>query len=125
MDKERFDRITRRLASGQSRRGVRKGLVGSALGGTLAAMGLASGAAKPAGKVAVCHFDATTGLYDHITVAYRAVPAHRAHGDGINPNFQTDVKNCGACGVTCRPGELCVGGICASPVGVNPILTRP
>ena len=124
MDKERFDRITRRLASGQSRRGVLKGLVGSALGGTLAAMGLASGAAKPAGKVEICHLDATTGLYNLITVSHRAVPAHLAHGDGIRTDFGEDVDHCGGCGVPCR-GGYCRDGQCASPVGVNPIQTAP
>ena len=36
MDQERFDRITRTLASGQSRRGVLKGVTGMAVGGLLA-----------------------------------------------------------------------------------------
>jgi len=41
MDQERFDRITRTLASGQSRRGLLRGITGTALGGLLAAVGIA------------------------------------------------------------------------------------
>lgn len=47
MDQERFDRITRTLATGQSRRSVLKGLTGTAFGGLLAAVGIADAAAKP------------------------------------------------------------------------------
>ena len=46
MDQERFDRIARTLASGQSRRGVLKGLTGTALGGLLAAVGAGEAGAR-------------------------------------------------------------------------------
>jgi hypothetical protein len=62
MDQERFDRITRTLASGQSRRGLLKGLTGTAIGGLLATVGIAEASARGAcrepgcskGKNAVC-----------------------------------------------------------------------
>lgn len=111
MDQERFDQMTRALASGQSRRGVLKGLVGSVLGGALAGMGLASGAAKPA-KVGICHWDKDNGSYTYIEVSERAVRAHAAHGDMTHIDPETDESNCGACGKTCNPGESCVGGTC-------------
>ena len=47
MDQERFDHITRTLASGQTRRGVLKGLTGMVAGGLLAAIGVSEAAAKP------------------------------------------------------------------------------
>lgn len=46
MDQERFDRFTRTLASGQSRRDVLKGLTATAIGGLLAAVGTADAGAK-------------------------------------------------------------------------------
>ncbi len=46
MEQERFDRITRTLATGQSRRDILKGMTGAALGGALAAVGLADASAK-------------------------------------------------------------------------------
>lgn len=46
MDQERFDRITRTLATGQSRRGILKGLTGTAIGGLLASVGMAEASAK-------------------------------------------------------------------------------
>ena len=48
MDQERFDRFTRTLASGQSRRDVLKGLTATAIGGLLAAVGTADAGAKGA-----------------------------------------------------------------------------
>ena len=47
MDQERFDQLTRTLASGQSRRGVLKALTGAVLGGAVAAVGVGEAAAKP------------------------------------------------------------------------------
>lgn len=47
MDQERFDQMTRTLASGHSRRGLLKGLSGTAIGGLLVAAGLGEAAAKP------------------------------------------------------------------------------
>jgi hypothetical protein len=47
MDQERFDHITRTLATGQSRRGLLKGLTGTAIGGLLVAAGIGETAAKP------------------------------------------------------------------------------
>jgi hypothetical protein len=46
MDQERFDRITRTLSSGQSRRSLLKGVTGTAIGGLLTSVGLAEASAK-------------------------------------------------------------------------------
>lgn len=47
MDQERFDQLTKTLATGKSRRGLLKGLTGTAIGGLLAAVGIGEAAAKP------------------------------------------------------------------------------
>ena len=43
MDQERFDQLTRTVSSGASRRGLRKTLTGTAMGGLLVVVGLALG----------------------------------------------------------------------------------
>ena len=56
MDQERLDRITKHHSTGQSRRGLLKGLTGTALGGVLAAVGIGkTAAAPPAGKPSKCY----------------------------------------------------------------------
>jgi hypothetical protein len=55
MDQERFDQLTRTLATGKSRRSVLKGLTGTAVGGLLAAVGMGEAVAKPAGKPSKCY----------------------------------------------------------------------
>ena len=46
MDRDRFDRMTRSFATGQSRRGLLKGVAATAIGGLLATAGLADASAK-------------------------------------------------------------------------------
>jgi hypothetical protein len=87
MDQERFDRITRTLATGQSRRGFLKGLTGTAIGGLLATVGIAEASAKGPckapntkcgkGKNAVCcsssqvcNADGTCGARDYCAGVY-------------------------------------------------------
>jgi hypothetical protein len=33
---------------------------------------------------------------------------------GCEANLQIDTKNCGACGVTCASGQMCMSGACKS-----------
>lgn len=96
MVQQTFDALTRSLASGQSRRGVLKGLTGMAVGGLLAAVGVVEAEAKP--TVGICHRTGD-GRYKYMTVNQNAVPAHEAHGDVVTG--LSDVANCGACGNAC------------------------
>ena len=36
--------------------------------------------------------------------------------NGCEVNISVDAKNCGACGKTCNPGDICSGGKCGRPV---------
>lgn len=76
MDDRRFDDLTRRLARGHTRRSVLRGLVGG--GAAVLATGAGSALAKPnpEKKVAICHFDADTGLYHEISISRNALDAH-------------------------------------------------
>lgn len=37
--------------------------------------------------------------------------------EGCETPVTADVKNCGACGITCLPGEVCTDGACVCPAG--------
>lgn len=105
MESQRFDSLTRMMASGASRRTVLRG----ALGGALAAVGLRSVAgAAPAAKVDICH-QTGNGTYRHINVSVNALDAHIAHGDftDCEGNFEVDFDSCTCvCGLTsCGTGS--------------------
>ena len=96
MDHDRFDALTRALASGASRRQVFKSLATSALGGTLVLLGARRAYADgeetepcPA-KVGICHrTEGEPTPFVFIEVCVDAVVAHAAHGDLIAcPNLQ-------------------------------------
>src|SRR6478735_2298617 len=117
MDGDRFDKLVKSLARDTSRRDVIKGLAGSAVGGMLAMARFNRSDAAPAAKVGICHrTGSASNPVVYITVSSNAIPAHQAHGDVINPDFQTDINNCGGCSIVCDDGDPCTINSCVSGV---------
>jgi len=87
MDQERFDRITRTLGSGQSRRGLLKGLTGTAIGGLLVSVGLAEASAKGPCKSPGC-------------------------SKGKNPICSSYAGTCTDISETCTPDGNILSGMC-------------
>lgn len=100
MDNQKFDGITKALATGTSRRSVVRGI----FGGALAAAGLSRVNAAPMEKVVICHYDADTGLYHSISVSGNAYDAHVAHGDLLScgAGYELNGETC-----TCEPIYFC------------------
>jgi hypothetical protein len=111
MDDRRFDDLTRRLASGNSRRQVLKTMAGGALGGLAGALGL--GRAGAAG----CNTDAECARGETCDSATgRCLRRGGGNGRPANQN-QTQSQSVGiaaACtsDVECAPNETCVDFVC-------------
>ena len=122
MEPTRFDALTRRLATGTSRRSVLRGLVA----GLLAGIGLAKvAAADTSSKITLCHqTGSASNPWVLITVAQPAATTHLANGDTY-PNSDGTCGDCQACavggGTTCDNPGCCTAllpdnvDICSGP----------
>ena len=118
MDGPGFDRLTRRLSSATSRRSVLKGLLAGAAV-SLTSIGASKTALAKGEKALVCHATGSaSNPWELIEVSVNAIPDHEAHGDTINPDFGSDVNNCGGCGIVCeQPASACQAAICSEEAG--------
>jgi hypothetical protein len=111
MDAERFDTWAKTLATRTSRRAALRGLAG----GAIAAFGLRrlEVAAQPA-QVIICHWDATQGVYEQLSVSVNGLEGHGRHSrDILTPEF-TSTTTCGDCNTACLDGQACIAGTCVS-----------
>ena len=128
MDAQRFDTWTRAISSGMTRRGA-LGIVAGLLAMPWFDARLA--AAKK-DKVGICHLTSSAkNPVVFIEVDESAIPAHQAHGDTIDPDFDNDPNNCGGCGIVCEDDEndlcttpTCVEGECGLALSPCPVGSR-
>jgi hypothetical protein len=143
MDGQRFDEITRQLATSTSRRAVIRALLGSTLGllGLGRAAQVAAGACNRDGECGPCEYcfdeepqsDGTCrscafgsgGLVccdNECTIPQNCLCPGGCGSDlccagtCVNPN---EPNNCGFCGNVCDPTEVCANGICTCPSGFS------
>lgn len=108
MDGEQFDRVTRRLATGASRRDLLKAAVAAAA----VALGLRSNEAVAAPR---CDGDGDClSLSGSVCVKRRcACPDGQRACNGACVDVKgSDAANCGGCGRSCGPEGVCVDGRC-------------
>lgn len=144
MNDERFEEITRRLATpGISRRAGLKvifgGVAGAALAGPMAALmptlvGAAPrrGCNQPGLEACVAGHEATYRSDIEACRSQSGPQAMRCKKEARRRlelgrescerqfccgDTQSDVNNCGACGNVCPPGQPCVTGVCQQPCG--------
>jgi hypothetical protein len=124
MDGTRFDRLTRLMAGGTTRRRA----LGVMLGAAIAGAAVADSAANPT-RPTVCrkfgvscsrNAQCCTGLCATDRALPRrqrhrcSCPAGLLHCDGACVDATADEANCGACGLACASDELCCSGTCAA-----------
>ncbi len=125
MDQQRFDDLTRALATGTSRRRMLRGLTGGVLGGVLGLAGLQE--ASAACRVIDQKCDANNPCCKGAKCANRHCVCKTAAGYEacLGPgsrciNTNTDEAHCGACFTPCPPTATCVDGACVCPNGTTP-----
>jgi hypothetical protein len=125
MDTNRFDRLTRNLGAGMSRRTLLRG----ALAGAAGAAGLSRlDAAASQEKVTICHWNEARGSYQQLTISAAGLNGHGKHANDIlYPDFSSD-QTCGDCNTTCGDGLTCGGdgtpGVCGNSIPeVCPLFT--
>jgi hypothetical protein len=117
MDGRNFDELTRRLATGASRRAVLRGLIG----GGAAFVGMKAAKTAAADKTTICHFPPGNPANVQInSVGNPSLPAHFAHGDTIYGDCCVDddcAPTIGECGVLdgCLPDDDNVSSCVYSP----------
>jgi hypothetical protein len=113
MDGRGFDKLTRDLATGRTRRSVLRGLIGG--GAAVLAAKAGTALADPEDNVLICHFTASeTNPYELISVAPEAAEARIAHGD-LHAKCKSE-EFC-KCPIKCpelceRDNQCCDGFIC-------------
>lgn len=112
MDGNGFDDLTRRLATGRSRRSVLRGIVGG--GAALAAARAGTSLAAPEPKVDVCHWDAAAGAFVWLSISQNSwLTGHQGQHaqDYLRGNGCCTAGECGtdsACLI-----HQCAAGTCA------------
>ncbi len=118
MDHQRFDELTRSLATGASRRTTLKLLAGSALGGVLGLLGLeeAAAACRLAGQRCDAAHSCCKGgkcAADGHCKCKQSAGFFACDGPGTRcVNINTSENHCGACGNACGENEICLDGDC-------------
>jgi hypothetical protein len=135
MDGSKFDRFVRALSASTTRRGIVRGVVAGLIGG--AALNESAGATT--GRRSVCRNAGASCTRNAQCCSgncetRRAVPrrdrfrcaceeGHTLCRTGCS-DLQTDVKNCGGCGVVCEGSDTCVDGVCV-PSGCLNFVENP
>lgn len=112
MDPQRFDDLSKVLASRPSRRGVVKGIGGGIIAGALAMAGRSRADAGPA-RVGVCHH---TGNVNKPIALVQVSPATAATLLARGDTALGSVTDCSTCGDACWAPDYatayCDGGVC-------------
>jgi len=112
VDQQRFDELTKAIASGVSRRGVLKTLAVGAVGGLLGLVGARGAAAKrPPPTPPPCQY-----LGAACSVGSDCCSTMCCFGQCVALNTN---QNCGACDHQCTFQQLCQGGRCCQGDGVS------
>lgn len=114
MDTHQFDRWTVAMTQRPSRRLVMRTLTGGLLGGLLAQRRPGPAAAQDRPPL----IDVLPPLQSEPADACVYMGLTSCFGSCID--IETDVNNCGGCGVMCGPGGGCFGGACVAPPPSSP-----
>lgn len=106
MDGNGFDVLTRKLASGASRRSLVRGMIG----GAVALVATKVGTSQAAGTVTICHYPPGNRANAQVlSVGANAVAAHIAnHGDTVLGT----VASCSSCRDVCQAVDACTPASC-------------